>query len=173
MYNAAGIPSDEKRHPARRGFDEIKEIPRDLPGGKHAAEDLEVRVGEALELVGQITLLDLVRQGQLLHQALLAELLGMQRDVLQHDRDLHADRGQQVQIVDAEANALAEAIDLDDAEPATVQIDERDANDRMQIEGGDRLDRLVVLVGLQILAEQADAFLQSALHDGSAKRMRR
>ena len=97
----------------------------------------------------------------------------MQTDVVQHDHDLHANRRQEVQVLDAETVPLAEAIDLDDAEAFAVLVDERDTDDRVQIQRRDRVARLEALVALQVLADQADTFVEGSPDDRSAKRKRR
>jgi hypothetical protein len=114
-----------------------------------------------------------VRQLELLHQALFAQLFGMKVNILQDHGDLHADRRQQVQVLDAEAKPLEKAIHLDDAKAAAVLRDERHAHDRMQIQRGDRMARLIAFIALQVFAQETDPFVESALHDGSAERQGR
>src|SRR6266498_5048415 len=74
-----------------------------------------------------------------------------------------------MQVLDAEAVPLAETIDLQHAKPAAFHVDERHTYDRVQIERGDRMARGITLVALQILADQADAFVERAFDNRSTE----
>jgi len=98
-------------------------------GREDSAEDLEVGIREIFQLFREVALLNILGHRQLLAQPFLAEALGVQRDIFQDDRGLQGHGGQQVEILGLEADALAEPIELDGAEPLTLRVDKRHAQD--------------------------------------------
>ena len=154
--------ADEKGQAARGAFHEIVEIARHLPGRKDPAEDLEVGLGKAFQLVGQVALLNLV-------PGPVPASIVSSRNFSACSVTFSSTTVTSMPIAVKRCRSStrnpkpwAYAIDLDDAEPMAVLVDERHADDRVQIERRDRMARRVMLVALQILAHEADAVVQSA-----------
>ena len=131
-------------------------------------EQLETAFTQRREVVGQKALLDLTRHRQLLPQPLLAQHLGMQIDVFQHDGHLQGNRRQHLQVVAGEPRAGTRAVELDDAQPPAIAANQGDAQKRVQLQGRQRHARGEALVALHVFAQDANTVVEGPFHDGAA-----
>ena len=96
----AGNIAEEEGQPAIGQREVVVKITGNLAGWQHAGKDFIAQVGIRWDRFRQETLLDFVPgQGQFLTQPFLAPQLGVQGGVFEHETNLQAHNGQQLQVV--------------------------------------------------------------------------